>query len=127
MADVEWTAQLLQLQHAGAYPALRTTATLPALAAAREVGLLSSTDHDRLVEAWSRASLLRDLNFLGTGRAQSSKIDVLPHELGELAVVASLMGKDTSERHDVEEEYLRGARRARAIVERVFYAHPERG
>ena len=127
LADVEWTAQLLQLQHAGAYPALRTTATLPALAAAREVGLLSSTDHDRLVEAWSRASLLRDLNFLGTGRAQSSKIDVLPHELGELAVVASLMGKDTSERHDVEEEYLRGARRARAIVERVFYAHPERG
>lgn len=127
LADVEWTTQLLQLQHAGAHPALRTTATLPALAAARDVGLLSSHDHDRLVEAWSRASLLRDLNFLGTGRAQSSKIDVLPHELGELAVVASLMGKDTSERHDVEEEYLRGARRARAIVERVFYAHPERG
>lgn len=87
------------------------------------VGLLSSTDHDRLVEAWSRASLLR---LLGTGRAQSSKIDVLPHEL-KLAVVASLMGKDTSERHDVEEEYLRGARRAQTIVERVFYAHPERG
>ncbi|MFT0847991.1 bifunctional [glutamine synthetase] adenylyltransferase/[glutamine synthetase]-adenylyl-L-tyrosine phosphorylase [Actinomycetaceae bacterium L2_0104] len=125
LADVEWTAQLLQLQYAGTHPDMRTNATLPALRAALEAGLISHEDSERLCESWSLASLLRDLNFLGTGRAQASKIDVLPHELGELAVVASLMGKDTSERHDVEEEYLRAARRSRVIVERVFYAHPD--
>ena len=125
LADVEWTAQLLQLQYAGQYPAMRTTATLPVLQAALEAGLISHEDSERLCASWSLASLLRDLNFLGTGRAQASKIDVLPHELGELAVVASLMGKDISERHDVEEEYLRAARRSRVIVERVFYAHPD--
>ncbi len=125
LADVEWTAQLLQLKYAGRYPALRTTATLPALQAAREAGLLDHEDAERLCTAWGLASLLRDLNFLGTGRAQASRIDVLPHELGELAVVASLMGKDISDRHDVVEEYLRAARRSRTIVERVFYAHPD--
>lgn len=124
LADVEWTAQLLQLQYAGQYPQLRTTATLPALQAAAEVGLLDGQEAQRLCTSWSLASLLRDLNFLGTGRAQASKIDVLPHELGELAVVASLMGKEASDRHDVAEEYLRAARRSRVIVERVFYAYP---
>ena len=34
LADVEWVAQLLQLRHAGAVPALRTTRTLAALTAA---------------------------------------------------------------------------------------------
>ena len=34
LSDVEWTVQLLQLQHAGRHPGLRTTATLPALTAA---------------------------------------------------------------------------------------------
>ena len=40
LADVEWVAQLLQLQHGHEVPALRTTRTLPALAAAVEAGLL---------------------------------------------------------------------------------------
>ena len=35
LADVEWTVQLLQMQHAGGVPALRTTRTLDALRAAR--------------------------------------------------------------------------------------------
>ena len=34
LSDVEWTVQLLQLQHAGRHPGLRTTATLFALTAA---------------------------------------------------------------------------------------------
>ena len=34
LADIEWTVQLLQMQHAGTVPALRTSRTLEALAAA---------------------------------------------------------------------------------------------
>ena len=44
LADVEWVAQLLQLRHAHAVPALRTTATLAALDAAREAGLVGAAD-----------------------------------------------------------------------------------
>src|SRR5690606_2878110 len=36
LSDVEWTVQLLQLRHAGRLPALRTTRTRRALAAACE-------------------------------------------------------------------------------------------
>lgn len=68
------------------------------------------------------ASLLRDMNFIGTGRSQGTKIDVLPHDLTDLGVVAALLGFESSQRLDVEEEYLRAARRARAVVEDVFYA-----
>ncbi|KAJ1681667.1 hypothetical protein LUZ63_023110 [Rhynchospora breviuscula] len=41
ISDVEWLVQILQLQHARAIPALRTTSTLGALDAAREAGLTS--------------------------------------------------------------------------------------
>ena len=42
LADVEWTVQLLQLQHAHRLPALRTPKTIVALRAARDAGLIST-------------------------------------------------------------------------------------
>src|SRR5205814_8191176 len=42
LSDVEWTIQLLQLQHAHAVPALRTTRTGPAMDAAVQAGLLTA-------------------------------------------------------------------------------------
>ena len=44
LADVEWTVQLLQLQHAGDLPELRTTSTLDGLREAGEAGLLTAAD-----------------------------------------------------------------------------------
>ncbi len=49
LADIEWTVQLLQMQHAGTVPALRTPRTLDALAAAAEAGLL---DRGRRRRRW---------------------------------------------------------------------------
>ena len=121
LSDVEWTVQLLQLQHAGAIPELRVTGTLEGLAALAESGVLSEADADLLRESWSQASVLRDANVLGTGRTQGSKIDVLPHESDSLGVIASLLGVDAGSRHDIQENYLRSARRARQVVERVFF------
>ena len=43
LADVEWTVQLLQLQHAHELPGLRTTATLAAIEAARARSACSTT------------------------------------------------------------------------------------
>ncbi|PWF24513.1 bifunctional [glutamine synthetase] adenylyltransferase/[glutamine synthetase]-adenylyl-L-tyrosine phosphorylase [Ancrocorticia populi] len=122
LSDVEWTAQLLQLEKAGTYESLRVTSTLEVLAACEKAGILTSEQAEHLSEAWNMASLLRDMNFIGTGRSQGTKIDVLPHDLTDLGVVAALLGFESSQRLDVEEEYLRAARRARAVVEDVFYA-----
>jgi glutamate-ammonia-ligase adenylyltransferase len=121
ISDVEWTAQLLQLQHAHAVPGLRTTATVEALQAAAEAGVLDEDDARVLVEAWDLASRLRDANVLWTGRAEGAHADQLPHERQTLAGVARVLGYPAGSGGALEETYLRTARRARAVVERVFY------
>ncbi|MBO3093728.1 bifunctional [glutamine synthetase] adenylyltransferase/[glutamine synthetase]-adenylyl-L-tyrosine phosphorylase [Cellulomonas dongxiuzhuiae] len=121
ISDVEWTAQLLQLQHAHAVPGLRTTSTLDALDAARDAGLLEAADAAVLREAWLLASRVRDANVLWTGRAEGAHADVLPHDRTALAGVARVLGHPPGSGAMLEETYLRTARRARAVVERVFY------
>jgi len=121
ISDVEWTAQLLQLQHGAQVPALRTTATIAALDAARDAGLLEADDRAALVASWNLASWLRDANVLWTGRAEGAHADVLPHDRQALAGLARVLGYPAGSGGDLEEDYLRTARRARTVVERVFY------
>src|SRR5690606_27119231 len=59
LADIEWTVQLLQMQHAGRVAELRTPVTLPALSAAQEAGLISEDDAEVLAEGWCFVSRLR--------------------------------------------------------------------
>ncbi len=119
LADVEWTLQLLQLQHAHAYESLRVTSTVEGLRAATEAGVLDTDDADELVEAWTLAMRSRNAVMLVRGKAG----DQLPKQARELAAVAAALGYpagvDTGE---VMDDYLRVTRRARAVVERVFYA-----
>ena len=122
LSDVEWTAQLLQLQHGFEVEPLRTTSTLGALAAARDAGLLDPADEEILREAWVLASRLRDALVLWTGRAGGAGADVLPHDRMALAGLARLVGLPPGSTGEIEESYLRSGRRARAVVERVFYA-----
>ena len=56
LADVEWTVQLLQLQHAGDLPELRTTSTLEGLREAGEAGLLEPDDVTELISGWTTAT-----------------------------------------------------------------------
>src|SRR5262249_40966594 len=64
LSDVEWTVQLLQLQHGWAEPGLRTTRTREALAAARAAGLISTEDAATLDEAWVLATRVRNAVML---------------------------------------------------------------
>ena len=122
VSDVEWTAQLLQLQHAHEVPGLRTTGTLEALCAAAAAGLLDPADAEALTAAWELASRLRDAIVLWTGRVGGAHADVLPHDRQALAGIARVVGYPSGSGGELEEHYLRTARRARAVVERVFYA-----
>jgi glutamate-ammonia-ligase adenylyltransferase len=115
LADVEWTVQLLQLQHGHAVPALRTPRTLQALTAATEAGLLTESDAIELTAAWRQASRARNLLTLVRGRAT----DQLPRQGPDLAAAAAAMGEN-AEPQEFLDEYLRVARRARAAVERIF-------
>lgn len=124
VSDVEWTAQLLQLQHAYEVPSLRTTGTVAALGAAEAAGLLETDDARALLDAWVLASRLRSAVVLWSGRVTGTQTDVLPHDRRDLAGVARVLG-DVGTGADLEDLYLRTARRARAVVERVFYGPTE--
>jgi len=117
LADVEWVVQLIQLRHADAVPGLRCTSTLAALAAALEAGLIEPADATALRSAWLLAARIRDAVMLVRGRAS----DTLPARQAELAAVARLLGYPPDAAQDLAQDYRRGARRARAVMERLFY------
>jgi glutamate-ammonia-ligase adenylyltransferase len=117
LSDVEWVVQLLQLRHAHAVPELRTTRTLAGLDAAVRAGLVAHEDADVLARAWRLASRIRDAVVLVRGRAA----DVLPARASELAAVASVLGYQAGAAQDLVQDYRRAARRARGVMEALFY------
>jgi glutamate-ammonia-ligase adenylyltransferase len=117
LADVEWTVQLLQLRYAGAEPALRATGTLEALRAAAAAGVLGAQDAATLEAAWRTATRVRNAIMLARGRPA----DAVPTDVRELAGVARVVGYPAGRSVELLEDYRRVTRRARAVVERVFY------
>jgi glutamate-ammonia-ligase adenylyltransferase len=118
LADVEWTVQLLQLRHAATVETLRTTSTLDALDAAAEAGLVTGDDARTLRTAWCQATRARNALMLVRGRPS----DVLPDDARTLAGVARAVGYPAGSRVEFVDAYRKATRRARAVVERVFYA-----
>ncbi|MCZ7460739.1 bifunctional [glutamine synthetase] adenylyltransferase/[glutamine synthetase]-adenylyl-L-tyrosine phosphorylase [Streptomyces sp. WMMC940] len=117
LSDVEWTVQLLQMRHGCSEPGLRTTRTRTALAAARDAGLLSPEDAEVLDDAWVLATRVRNGVMLVRGRAG----DTFPSEAKELAAVGRYLGYGQGHVGEMVDEYRRATRRARAVVERLFY------
>jgi glutamate-ammonia-ligase adenylyltransferase len=117
LSDVEWTAQLLQLRHAGAEPSLRTASTTEALEAAAAAGLLDAADAEVLLAAWRLAGRVRNATVLWRGLPS----DALPTSFRELDGVARIVGYPPASAGRLDEDYQRITRRARTVVERVFY------
>jgi glutamate-ammonia-ligase adenylyltransferase len=118
LSDVEWVAQLLTLQHGDEVPGLRTTRTLPALVAAVDAGLLDPDDADHLAAAWRIATRVRDAVMLVKGKAG----DMVPTDTRDLTAVSLVLGYRPGETGMLLDDYRRVTRRARGVVERVFYA-----
>ena len=117
LSDVEWTVQLLQMEHAGRVPELRTTKTLEALQVAVE--------HD-LLDARRRRGPGRGLAVRQPG-AQRDRAGA--RQAGRPAAArrpgTRRGGRDPAVRPGESDvmlnDYLRSARRARGIVDRVFW------
>ncbi|MGI5483096.1 bifunctional [glutamine synthetase] adenylyltransferase/[glutamine synthetase]-adenylyl-L-tyrosine phosphorylase [Streptomyces lavendofoliae] len=117
LSDVEWTVQLLQMCHGHEVPGLRTTRTRPALTAARDAGLITEQDARTLDEAWVLATRVRNGVMLVRGRAG----DTFPSDTRELAAVGRYLGYGPGHVGEMVEDYRRTTRRARAVVEELFY------
>lgn len=122
LSDVEWTVQLMQLRHGSTEPGLRTTRTREALAAARAAGLITDEDAATLDEAWVLATRVRNAVMLVRGRAG----DTFPSDPRELAAVGRYLGYGPGHVGDMLDGYRRTARRARGVMEELFYGAAER-
>lgn len=117
LSDVEWTVQLLQMRHGHAHPAICTPTSLEALRALAQGGLLRSSDAAALEAAYLFCARVRNRLALRAGRT----FDSLPTDPEESAVLARSLGYEISPRTALREEYRRVTRRARKVVDRVFY------
>lgn len=117
LSDVEWLAQILQLQFAHDHPSLRTTSTLRTLQAAVEEDLLEESDALALTRAWRLCTQIRNYNVLRTGRSS----DVLPKAGLDMEAVARWCGYPAGHAEALEHDYLKITRHARSVFERVFY------
>ena len=109
LADVEWTAQLLQLRHGVASPG-----TMGALRRLAEAGAVDGDHAAVLAEAYRFCEQVRNRWYLVKGAPG----DALPARADQLARLARSF--DTSAAA-LREEYRRVTRRARRVVERLFY------
>jgi glutamate-ammonia-ligase adenylyltransferase len=117
MSDVEWTVQLLQMEHGFTDPSIRTPSTVDAVAALEAAGLLPPDEAAALADAYRFCAAARNRLFLREGRGRDS----LPSDADEAARLARSLGYHTNPRSELREEYRRVTRRARRVMERVFY------
>jgi glutamate-ammonia-ligase adenylyltransferase len=117
LSDVEWTVQLLQLIHGATHPQLRATPTVDGLHRLTEGGHLARRDADALEQAYRFCERARNLRYLLT----CAPGDFLPTDGAEAERLARLMGYTHQPVTSLRDDYRRLTRRARAVVERVFY------
>ncbi|WP_227983283.1 bifunctional [glutamine synthetase] adenylyltransferase/[glutamine synthetase]-adenylyl-L-tyrosine phosphorylase [Nocardia spumae] len=116
LADIEWTVQLLQLQHAHEVPDLHNTSTLQCLAVIERDKLLDAEDVELLRDAWLTATKARNALVLVRGKPA----DQLPGPGPLLSAVARVAGWPTDDGSEFLDHYMRVTRRAKTVVERVF-------
>jgi glutamate-ammonia-ligase adenylyltransferase len=109
LADVEWTAQLLQLSRG-----IRSPSTRHALAALAKDGSLSGEEAGILAEAYQTCEQVRNRWALMGGRPP----DALPVAGPQLARLAHSLETTPAE---LRERYRRVTRRARQVMEERFY------
>jgi glutamate-ammonia-ligase adenylyltransferase len=109
LSDVEWTVQLLQLEHR-----IASQGTMAGLAALHAAGIIDPDDARVLGDAYRFCEATRNRLYLVRGSAGDS----LPSTGPVLTHLARSLGTTPS---GLREEYRRLTRRSRQVMERLFY------
>ncbi|HEX9466987.1 MAG TPA: bifunctional [glutamine synthetase] adenylyltransferase/[glutamine synthetase]-adenylyl-L-tyrosine phosphorylase [Acidimicrobiia bacterium] len=117
LSDVEFTVQLLQLQHGGAREDLRVPGTIDAIGRLCSAELFAQDDADALEAAYRLCERARNAVYLRNGHPSDS----LPADRTELERLALMLGYFHQPSSALRDDYRRVTRRARRVVERVFY------
>jgi glutamate-ammonia-ligase adenylyltransferase len=117
LSDVEFTVQLLQLEHGARHPEIRVTSTIGAIDRLRASELLDRDDAGALQDAYRFCERARNARYLLTGAPG----DALPTDGRAAARLGRLLGYVEQPQARLRDDYRRVTRRARRVVERVFY------
>jgi len=120
LTDVEFTVQLLQLQHGAAHPDVRTPGTIDGLRRLVDADLLDPEDGTVLEESYRFCERARNARYLVTGAPG----DALPGGIEDLRI-GRLLGFVESPQGELRDEFRRVTRRARRVVDRVFYGRTD--
>jgi glutamate-ammonia-ligase adenylyltransferase len=114
LSDIEWTVQLLQLRHR-----IPEASTHSALEILGDRGVLARADQAALQDAYRFCERTRNRwHLVGALPGGGSPGDALPTQADQLSHLARSLGTTPSLLRD---DYRRVTRRARRVVERVFY------
>jgi glutamate-ammonia-ligase adenylyltransferase len=120
LTDVEFAVQLLQLQHGAQHPEMRTPATIEGLRRLVGAGLLDPEDGTVLEESYRFCERARNARYLVTGAPG----DALPGGIDDLRI-GRVLGFVESPQGELRDEFRRVTRRARRVVDRVFYGRAD--
>ncbi len=123
LSDVEWTVQLMQLQHAGDIKDLRVNGTLEALDVLGAKKLISAIDAIQLRKAWTLCTAARNGSYLWSGRANQA--DILPDDIYSLGGIAVYLGYGAHRGQHFENDLLAVMRKCRDVCQRLFYGKTE--
>ncbi|MGH9209448.1 MAG: bifunctional [glutamine synthetase] adenylyltransferase/[glutamine synthetase]-adenylyl-L-tyrosine phosphorylase [Acidimicrobiales bacterium] len=113
LSDVEWTVQLLQLRRG-----IRAPGAMEALDGLVAAGAVNAGESDVLRAAYRYCGWVRNRWWLVGSAPQHP--DSLPQRSDDAARLARSLGTTVGEMRD---DYRRVTRRARRVVERLFYGH----
>ena len=116
LTDVEFAVQLLQLQHCGTVPGIRTPATTDGIGRLVAADLLAAEDGAALEEAYRFCERARNARYLSLGQPG----DALPGGADDVRI-GRLLGFTHQPQTELRDEFRRVTRRARRVVDRVFY------
>ncbi len=119
LSDVEWTVQLLQLQHAGDNASLRVNGTMRRWTSWNAAS--SSTAGTRSCCARRGACARRPATATTCGTGASTQADILPDDMYSLGGIAVYLGYDANRGQHFENDLLAVMRKARDVTERLFY------
>ena len=112
LSDIEFTAQMLQLQYG-----VRATGTIDALRALTQGDVLDAEDAATLAEAYEFCERVRNRWFL----VNSAPSDSMPTQPESALWLARSLDTEPGA---LREHYRRVTRRSRSVVERIFYGLP---
>ncbi|MGV0409655.1 bifunctional [glutamine synthetase] adenylyltransferase/[glutamine synthetase]-adenylyl-L-tyrosine phosphorylase [Corynebacterium resistens] len=117
LTDVEWTVQLLLMEHGYKSRLLQNTSTLETLQELASMEFISQADALTLREAWIGATKARNAIVLVRGKRK----DQLPAPGEGLRHVAAAANWPPEDAQEFLDDYLKRTRKARRVVDRVFW------